>query len=1027
MKKQLISVATAALCLLGGAAPYMPVNSMICAQAEGQSEKIESSDGYIFTVWNNDDSGRFTHQEGDNGTWKGSWESVNDGSVVSGKSLKNISNYNGIDFDYELDIAMDSYKDMDNRISNICYYGACGYFNDSGFETTPTEFHVIDGWYNWKPPKNDISSAEKLGEVISNGCTYDLYKTKSNTPGYGGNQFWSVKRESPMKDGEVSASGKICLNDHIEAWKKLGLDKNLKIEHVGFEITAFRSSSGSFELKKNDIKINTEGSSISSVSGDLNGDGKVNVFDIVLCRKAIINGTADAEFMASADINKDGKVNVADLVRMSRFVTCKAQNFEALPDVEPTTEAPVLPDFNDVSLKDGYTFEVWNQESQGSAEAKDISDAGKCSFEWSDVRDAVMRSGMTAKNHNMEIAFNQLENLVVDYDAVLNANGENIAAVYGWFTKPEIEWYIVEGWTGKDFPLKDSSELLDTADINGIAYDVYKKTNTSSQTYYFVKKDGSLTEGKEHKLSGSVNVKDFIKLLKGYEDGAAYFDSMKLFNVNFMIEGLDGSSGKAEIGKNDISVSGVPFDEYYFSETSRLYPDIELKEVKSFATEEKEGYTMYAKKSDGSSEKDSVYYGFGETDGLMRGRWTTSKGAHYSSGLNAQREYPLSDNFMNDYSVSYTAFAKFTGNFELGVGVTLDEPNVKVRIIDYWHNNNGKGMHDAGNIIGRFSFDGNDYTVYRELNDTQEVYSFVSSTGSVGEEALKQKFKGKLKVSEFLRNASKELELGLGEEALFVGTIIDVENGGTGEFDLTDNTVFLSIKDAPPKFDVSDDQMQEVDGHVKKEIDGYRVEAFVSSGSSASHNEAYYAFGESGGQLKGRWNAEYDVVYSSMRDLPKTEPLNKVRNYEVEYSAKVDCSNIFSLGAYALFNNYDYELEIINSWGVWRPSGNDAKIGTYTSLGVRYDIYKIVQSGDLGMGGSIHTRYICVPDISSPPDSDTGIFKRRINVTDALKALYDLGQNPGELSAVGTEFTAFNSKGEFTLLSNTIRRDHSWF
>ena len=46
------------------------------------------------------------------------------------------------------------------------------------------------------------------------------------------------------------------------------------------------------------------------VSGDLNGDGKVDIADAV----TVLNIMAASEYQAAADLNGDGKVDIADFV-----------------------------------------------------------------------------------------------------------------------------------------------------------------------------------------------------------------------------------------------------------------------------------------------------------------------------------------------------------------------------------------------------------------------------------------------------------------------------------------------------------------------------------------------------------------------------------------------------------------------------------------------------------------------------------------------------------------------------------------
>lgn len=76
--------------------------------------------------------------------------------------------------------------------------------------------------------------------------------------------------------------------------------------------------------------------------GDINADGKVDVFDMIELRKAYINGEAGKglDYMR-ADINRDGKIGMADLVMLENYLLGKIDNFDdPLPEPEPTTAEP---------------------------------------------------------------------------------------------------------------------------------------------------------------------------------------------------------------------------------------------------------------------------------------------------------------------------------------------------------------------------------------------------------------------------------------------------------------------------------------------------------------------------------------------------------------------------------------------------------------------------------------------------------------------------------------------------------------
>ena len=55
--------------------------------------------------------------------------------------------------------------------------------------------------------------------------------------------------------------------------------------------------------------------------GDLNGDGKVNVMDLIRLKRYLADGT---EVVGNADVNGDGKVNVMDLIRLKRYIAGEA-------------------------------------------------------------------------------------------------------------------------------------------------------------------------------------------------------------------------------------------------------------------------------------------------------------------------------------------------------------------------------------------------------------------------------------------------------------------------------------------------------------------------------------------------------------------------------------------------------------------------------------------------------------------------------------------------------------------------------
>ncbi len=50
-----------------------------------------------------------------------------------------------------------------------------------------------------------------------------------------------------------------------------------------------------------------------SLTGDVNGDGEVNLADVNVLIDVVLNGVNDSDIAARADVNDDGEINLADV------------------------------------------------------------------------------------------------------------------------------------------------------------------------------------------------------------------------------------------------------------------------------------------------------------------------------------------------------------------------------------------------------------------------------------------------------------------------------------------------------------------------------------------------------------------------------------------------------------------------------------------------------------------------------------------------------------------------------------------
>ena len=88
------------------------------------------------------------------------------------------------------------------------------------------------------------------------------------------------------------------------------LDGNISSTNINFSIWPVHHD---YSLKELSYNITTN----DTLLGDLNGDGTINVVDIVMLVNIILNGE---EYYPVADLNSDGTINVVDIVTLVNII-----------------------------------------------------------------------------------------------------------------------------------------------------------------------------------------------------------------------------------------------------------------------------------------------------------------------------------------------------------------------------------------------------------------------------------------------------------------------------------------------------------------------------------------------------------------------------------------------------------------------------------------------------------------------------------------------------------------------------------
>lgn len=275
-------------------------------------------EGYDYEYWKDRGTGTMTLKGG--ATFSCSWSNINNILFRTGKKLgssKVFQDYGKITINYDCD-----YKPNGN--SYLAVYGWT--------ENPLVEYYIIESYGTWNPS----SGSQRKGSATIDGREYTICSNSRTGPSIIGDsstfqQYWSVCNTK-------RTSGTISISEHFKAWEKLGM-KMGKMYEVSMVVEGYQSS-GSADMKKLDLtfgdnitptptkaptntptktptntptKTNTPTNTPVKVSVDINGDGVVNMNDVVLLSKCFNTAKGDPKYIESRDLNSDGAINMKDV------------------------------------------------------------------------------------------------------------------------------------------------------------------------------------------------------------------------------------------------------------------------------------------------------------------------------------------------------------------------------------------------------------------------------------------------------------------------------------------------------------------------------------------------------------------------------------------------------------------------------------------------------------------------------------------------------------------------------------------
>lgn len=198
-------------------------------------------------------------------------------------------------------------------------------------------------------------------------------------------------------------------------------------------------------------------------------------------------------------------------------------------------------------IQDGYRYELWNQNAQGTGCM--TLDSG----EWDGVNNYLARRGLA---YDQTQEHQEIGRFYSTYNCTYNpssATGNSYLSIYGWTVDPLIEYYIVEDWRNWIPSMEFGVLSKGTITVNGSTYDIYENTrvdqpsilgDTTFQQYFSIRRD--------ERNSGTINISDHFDKWESLG-----MDLGKFYEVSFVVEGFQ-SSGSFEFSALDVFINNDP-------------------------------------------------------------------------------------------------------------------------------------------------------------------------------------------------------------------------------------------------------------------------------------------------------------------------------------------------------------------------------------------------------------------------------------------------------------------------------------
>ena len=274
--------------------------------------------------------------------------------------------------------------------------------------------------------------------------------------------------------------------------------------------------------------------------GDLNGDGVIDSLDIAVCRRAVLSSISSEKIVTDGDVNGDYKSNVSDLVLLTRYVLNIAED---IPLSEDEAEMYIGTHY-DYDRTGKLCINIDNNSCNNDSAKSIVRKDGSFRTEWYETESLYFERYVDYADTGNKKSCKDFD---ISYSADVKASGKSELLVRGLIQRGQKTLYfnVYEGWTNSGFFGNYDTAPTDAEPVtlNGREYYMTKDIGTSEDAINFYRKDDPLSSTETCHIENEFNLKEVLDHWGENED---YNDTVIKAGV-FMITGK--TSGYTDFSK----------------------------------------------------------------------------------------------------------------------------------------------------------------------------------------------------------------------------------------------------------------------------------------------------------------------------------------------------------------------------------------------------------------------------------------------------------------------------------------------